>query len=252
MSRYGIVIEDANLSYAWGRAFVETLKPGSPEIETLIVSVTGFVNGVPQEEQRLRDEIDATLLANNRASCETVARTIFPLPLWQPQSGRQRLYDRYLGMLDHLKAADRHNQYGLYFERLIAFGRERFNQLEHIITTYNSGNHRRTALQASVFDPLQDHTHQHRRGFPCLQHIALDPVGNELHLSGYYATQYLFERAYGNYLGLCWLGRFMAHELQLELTRVTCIASVAKRDVAKSEVADLAAMLDNTLGSTSA
>jgi len=48
--------------------------------------------------------------------------------------------------------------------------------------------------------------------------------------------QYLFERAYGNYLGLKRLGEFMAHEMSLRLERVICIAAVGKLDVRVSEV----------------
>jgi len=40
--------------------------------------------------------------------------------------------------------------------------------------------------------------------------------------------QYLFERAYGNYLGLCRLGRFMAEQMGLSLVKMTCIAVVAQ------------------------
>ena len=35
-------------------------------------------------------------------------------------------------------------------------------------------------------------------------------------MTGFYATQYVVERAYGNYLGLCRLGEFMAHEMGLK------------------------------------
>jgi hypothetical protein len=48
--------------------------------------------------------------------------------------------------------------------------------------------------------------------------------------------QYLFERAYGNYLGLVRLGRFMAHEMGLQLERVVCMAAVAKLEVGIDEV----------------
>ncbi len=42
-----------------------------------------------------------------------------------------------------------------------------------------------------------------------------------------YVTQYMFQRAYGNYLGLSRLGRFMAHEMGLRLDRIICIATPA-------------------------
>jgi len=48
--------------------------------------------------------------------------------------------------------------------------------------------------------------------------------------SGFYASQYLFKRAYGNYLGLCRLGRFMAFQMGLKLVRLTCYAGFAHLD----------------------
>ena len=87
----------------------------------------------------------------------------------------------------------------------------------------------RSALQAAIFDPTKDHTNQRMRGFPCLQQVAFAPQGADgLMVTGLYATQYIFERAYGNYLGLCRLGRFMAQEMGKQLTQVTCVASPAK------------------------
>ena len=104
------------------------------------------------------------------------------------------------------------------------------NQLEHIIQTWSTGNARRTALQPAVFDPHVDHTKQRQRSFPCLQPVAFagDGIG-ELSLTGFYAIQYVFERAYSNYLGLYHLDRFMTHEMGLTLSQVTCIATPAVR-----------------------
>jgi hypothetical protein len=51
--------------------------------------------------------------------------------------------------------------------------------------------------------------------------FAYDEDGG-LAVNAYYATQYIFDRGYGNYLGLCHLGYFMAHELGLELVRLNC------------------------------
>ena len=47
-----------------------------------------------------------------------------------------------------------------------------------------------------------------------------------VNVNAFYATQYAFERAYGNYLGLCWLGRFVAHEMGLTLASVSCFTGV--------------------------
>jgi len=48
--------------------------------------------------------------------------------------------------------------------------------------------------------------------------------------------QYLFQRAYGNYLGLARLGEFMAKEMKLRLERVVCFAGIAQLEIAARQV----------------
>jgi hypothetical protein len=139
---------------------------------------------------------------------------------------------------------------GLYFERLIAFGHgpQDGNQLEHIIDAYAGGLRRTSAFQATICDPARDSTRQPRLGFPCLQQIALHPEGTSLSITGFYGTQYVFERAYGNFLGLCWLGRFLACEMGLTLKQMTCIAAYAPfsggtRERARRLTADAAKLI---------
>lgn len=114
---------------------------------------------------------------------------------------------------------------------MIAFGSEPTpkNQLDHVIRTRQGGNLRRSALQVAIMDPGRDQTNQRQRGFPCLQHVIFTPVaGSGLAVTGIYGTQYITEKGYGNYLGLYNLGRFMAHEMGLHLTKMTCFAATAK------------------------
>lgn len=232
MSNLGPTLkQNLNLSLAWAHAFLDLLKPGISSIEPLIVDIGGLRNSPPQEDEGIRRGLDGFLAQKGLQSCHTVANTIFPRSLWSPILPRERLYERYLTILPKLKK-DRKNQHGLYFERLIAFqyadAAQPINQLEHIISTYNQGNHRASALQASLFDPSQDHTHTRQLGFPCLQQISITVTNQKyLHLTGYYATQYYVERAYGNFLGLAYLGWFMAQEMKLELNQLTCVAAKA-------------------------
>ncbi len=221
---------DVNLSRAWARAFLAVMERGVKEISPLTVTVEGLDEGRPPEEPAIRRALDDALAEHGEFSCHTVANTIFPVGLWTPGSRREKLYERYAKILPVLKKADTRNQKGTYFQRLTSFGSEGKNQLEHVISTYARGNRRRSALQAGIFDPSKDHNDQPLSGFPCLQYVSFAPFGRtKLRVTGVYATQYLFEKAYGNYLGLYNLGRFMAHELGLELAQLNCIASVAAR-----------------------
>jgi thymidylate synthase len=230
MNSENIQVINNNLSVAWAESFLESIKPGVTEIRPLTITITGFENGIIPEIIEIRNILDASLSAAGKYTSATTANTIFPISLWNPKRSPQELYDRYNRILPILKRLDRHNMYGLYFERLIAYGDIHHNQLEYIIKTYKSGNHRRSALQASIFDPLKDQKNQRQRGFPCLQQIAFIPNSElkEMDVHGFYATQYLYERAYGNLLGIARLGYFVAHELEFKLARVHCTASIAK------------------------
>ncbi len=179
MSR-SLTIEEDNLSVAWAKAFLCVVEAG--EIAPLSVVIRGFADGQPMEVAPIRQFLDDALGADEKAlSCNEVANTIFPNSLWNPRADRWQLYERYRRIMPRV-LRDRRNRYGVYFQRLIAFGQDAnyesgVNQLEHIIQTWHGGNHRRSALQAAIFDPRKDHTNQRMRGFPCLQQVAFAPKG---------------------------------------------------------------------------
>jgi thymidylate synthase len=255
MNRSGTqVIQDTNLSRAWARAFLALNEPGVTHVTPLVVTINGLSNRPAEEDEPIRQELEKHLRIHNHQGCHTVANTIFPKSLWNPLLDRSILYKRYLDILPRLKQASTKNRYGLYFERLIHFegnypNQDSVNQLEYVITTYLQGNRRGSALQASVIDPYRDHTHARQRGFPCLQQVSF-AVHNkrELCLTGYYATQYYFERAYGNFLGLCDLGWFMAQEMKLHLSQVTCIAADAQLgNIGRGEIRPLSTFIHSYL-----
>ncbi len=248
-----LTIEEDNLSVAWARALFNVVEAG--EISPLTVVISGFSDGEPKEVPAVRHLLDDALGADAKGlSCHEVANTIFPVSLWNPRADRQQLYERYLRIMPRVLKY-RRNWHGVYFQRLIAYGHDKsynggVNQLEHIIQTWHGGNHRKSALQAAIFDPRKDHTNQRMRGFPCLQQVAFAQQGSDgLSVTGFYATQYIFERAYGNYLGLCRLGRFMAQEMGRQLTQVSCVASpAATGPKTKGYLSELARGLQGVVG----
>lgn len=232
------VISEDNLSYAWGRAFLIAMN-GNKDLMPLTISI-GITDGLPVEDIRIRAAADAALTENSKYSCAISAMTVFPFKFWN-LSGRphvrqfSKLYmTEYLG---RLRARDRLNLKGTYFERMIAFGgvrgkdgkflNETKNQLEHTISLWPKNRKhprpKQSSLQVACFDPVKDLNRARRSGFPCLQQVSFtyDDMGG-LAVNAYYPTQYIFDRAYGNYLGLCHLGYFMAREMDLELVRLNC------------------------------
>ncbi len=229
-----IVVTSENVSIAWAEAFIRVLEPGSAP--SLIVQIDASEYGIIEDED-VRSRLSAALSQRKLSSIETVANTIFPNSLWNPDEHRQELFDRYKAIWPKIKKC-RANCYGVYFQRLIAFpdfGDDGINQLEHIISTYGRGNHRHSAHQAAIYAPAIDATNQRQRGFPCLQQIAfsIDHDRDMLTVIAFYPTQHIFEKAYGNYLGLCRLGVFMAHELGMEFGGMQCFASHPKLGAGK-------------------
>jgi hypothetical protein len=227
------VAKSNNLSLAWAEIFFRLMETGANELAPAVITISEFdERSLPVQIPEIQRAIDGI----NDQACRTVASTIFPNSLWFPDAddNAQRLYARYEKVWPVVKKC-RANSHGVYFRRLTAFSPEGspkdqppVNQLQHVIDTYKLGNHRHSALQASIFDPSRDHTNSRRRGFPCLQQMAFGVSDGRLELTGFYALQHHVPKAYGNYLGLCWLGRFMAKQLGLRLAQVTCIASSLK------------------------
>lgn len=226
------VIEDGNLSVAWARA-LRHVKNSRSEVAPLIVSVTGFDNtGRCLEDATIRTTLDNMLAAAKHQTVDTVSNTIFPYSMWNPAAGRAQLFTRYERIRSRVLTSNRENAHGVYFGRMVAGGPKATpNQLEFVIGRYLSRKGvRRSVLQVATFDPAKDHSGAAMRGFPCLQHVTFAPTSDGLNVNAFYATQYMVERAYGNYLGLCRLGQFVAHELKLPLRRFTCFTGLALRE----------------------
>lgn len=249
------LISEDNLSHAWGRAFLIAMN-GNKNLMPLTISIGGLTNGLPAEDHRIRQAVDMALDLNGKYSCAISAMTIFPFKYWN-QTGRphvQKFKESFLKeYLPRLRARDPRNRTGTYFERMIAFqgikrkgDSDTKNQLQHIIGLWpKNGEHsrpRQSALQVAIFDPVKDHNGSPRSVFPCLQQVsfAYDDLGG-LAVNAYYPAQYIFDRGYGNYLGLCHLGYFMAYEMGLEFMRINCfigrpeLGDVTKKALRKLE-----------------
>ena len=243
-------IDQPNLSLAWGEAFLAVRSIPGHRLTPLILSFEGFHGGVIAEHLPIRTPLDAVMADAGMQKIQTVASTIFPQALWRQAKGdRQVFYAAYRENLPEYVAMEPHkNRRGLYFGRLVAYDLDHKtglrlshipanmipkdgNQLEFIIQRCKKGV-RVSAFQASVFDPARDHTPAAMVGFPCLQHLTFVPsfVDGTLMLNAFYATQQLFEKGYGNYLGLARLGLFVAEQVGLSLARVTCFVGVEKME----------------------
>ena len=243
-------IEADGLSRAWFEALKTVVERG--EIAPLIVTFPAKQNDGNRDTPEVRTALDEMLGPVGKFSCGTVSNTIFPGSLWNPNEPSSRLYSAYLQVLPVLWK-NRRNKRGLYFERLIDYGNNKnpgsgFNQLARVIENWHTGPHRRSGLQASIFDALNDHIKAPYLGFPCLHQIAFTPLNNGagLGITGYYGHEYIVDKAYGNYLGLAKLGEFMAHEMGLKLEQISVVASVASLGSRKISKAQLKEFIKST------
>jgi len=220
------------------------------ELSPFLVSIQADPDGQPGENGTLREALDACLEQAQHLAIEQVAKTIFPYAVWKriqnAQGTRQDLYEYYKRYLpDYVAMAPSKNNLGTYFARLIGYGLDpktggqvdhlpsgclnfEGNQLEFIIAACKPGA-QRMALQTAIYDPVRDQR-EARRHFPCLQHLTFtrDTRRQTLTLNAFYALQLLFEKAYGNWLGLMRLGSFVAGETGLRFDRLNCYAGVQK------------------------
>jgi len=241
-----MIVEGDSVGECWLTLLKKMVDDRVNELSPVQVHIRASSIALPNVD-KLEGDLDDFLANAGQPSISTTANTIFPETL---AHGAISVFERFDRIWKYVKK-DSKNRNGHYFRRLTAYGDEygrKVNQLEHIINTYNgipgerNPVHRRSALIATTFDPTLDHTAQPQRGFPCLQQICLLPNADEgtLWLNAIYAMQYLSDRAYGNYIGLMRLGEFMAQEMGLKMSGMTCAVSVlALGKMKKSEASKI-------------
>ncbi len=229
------LIQDLNLSQSWMEVLKRFNDTSITELSPLVLTVTDF-----DETESIRKVLDNNLIAHNKQSIQTVSETIFPVSLHRLfKDDRHRFFNEYKSNFKRIKRLDLmsrnpRNKRGTYFQRLIDYsGKDgRINQLENVINSIQDNkNNRRSRYQASTFDPNTDMLDGPYLGFPCLQHVTFYVTKEEgLVLNSFYAVQHIFEKAYGNWLGLINLGKFVSGELGIEFERFNCFISIEKLD----------------------
>lgn len=229
-------IEESNISIAWLKVLNQIAYNSGKEITPLVISLTGF-----NELLDVKYALDQKLTGGGNWEIDTVAETIFPQSLYNYlKKDRFNLYNEYKNNFERIKKIESQNRRGTYFGRMICYENNGnpVNQLEIIISSLNDEkSSRRSKLQASIFDPTRDHTNQAYQGFPCLQHVTFYKTKEgELILNSFYAIQLLIKKAYGNWLGLINLGKFVAEQTNLKFGKLNLFVGVESMEAfTKSE-----------------
>jgi hypothetical protein len=230
------LVGGSDVSRAWLAAAEHLLRAGG-QCSNLAVAVAD-----PTAETRpIRDELDAFARAvldrrGPMPEIHSVAGTIFPSGLYRPkaEAPAKHLYE-----MERLirPAVRRHplNRRGTYFERLVAYPQadgSEVNQLDRVLNKLRRANelgHRNgNQYELATYHPGRD---TNPRAFPCLSHISVTLQQGRLDATAVYRNQYFLARAYGNYLGLGEVLRFLATESGFEVGELLCVASHAYLEI---------------------
>jgi hypothetical protein len=254
-----IAVTGSDISSAW-LAACRAMAAESPVAYHTVVRIEDPL----AEDPGVRTAVDGILSAARLQSVNTVANTIFPEAIAATSRDQLELTRRYLDMLPTLHRLSRANIYGTYFSRLVSYpGPDGpVNQLDAIITrlyketaktgtgtgplsaAYDAGfavpgeegdvppgEGCISALHAPVRVPGQD---SRVPGFPCLSHCSFQlDRSSTLHAMAHYRSHLMVERAYGNYIGLAGLLRYVAGRAGLRTGQLTVTAGYARLDQRK-------------------
>jgi hypothetical protein len=246
------LVQAERLSDAWIAA-MELLLAGNG----MAVNLNVVFDAKAREDTTVTAQIDSVLADHGCWSVSTVANTIFPKALYHPHLGDDaapRLYENYeLSMRMHRR---RPRDKETYFNRLIAYpiappekddpkfplNRDgSWNQLRFYVErlrTQHLGSRRSSSYELGVSHPMDGElrlqapfTDKRLGSFPCLSHISLTLVDGHVHMNATYRNQTFVTRAYGNYVGLADLLRFIATEGGVEPGEVQVVATHADADL---------------------
>jgi len=246
-----IFVSASNIGDAWLRAYRTLLETPGRRVVNLAVSIAQPL----QEDLGVRGALEQTLaeIASSSHkmtlhSVHTVANTIFPISLYQPDQpdAAKRFFGR-AGKVSRLHHKRKH-EWGTYIGRLIQYDQPDgtpVNQLERFLTLLNGGSNWADIYEAPLTYPgetsetaarevaasdllLIGPDDRRRMGGPCLAHVSLTSVDGHLHLTALYRRHYYFARAYGNFLGLARLLNFLAHESGRQVGQVLIVGTHAE------------------------
>ena len=269
-----------SLSEAWLLALEQTLDSPSGRMAHLMMTVTQ----PGSEIQCVRHGIDRELEQINEQSVDTVAETIFPQSLypdpgfdWHPElpadqlhamdQAANDLYNSYVSILPLLRTVH-HNRMGTYFSRMISWpGKEPdgTNQLDRVIRRLRNITYQNRATEntldvdlsadclggAAILEGAQTcaATDERTRGFPCLVHLDFSLLNGTLHCAAVYRHHYLIAKAYGNFVGLSSLMRFLCQQSGFKMGELVVLAGLAdsqKTRRTRQLAVDMRYALDNT------
>ena len=259
-----LFVSETDVSKAWVAALDTLLANGGD-----VVNLTVAIGDPTHEHQGIRallDGFNGERRKKRRKDVElvsTVANTIFPSSWYIERLGVDA--ETHLYELERMTrpVSRKRNRHGTYFERMVAWpgpNGDEFNQLDQVVqrlrTAHQNGQRRFNAYEIGIATPADEAIAvpilvggKDRRviGFPCLSHLSFSLNKGVVHLSAVYRSHDFISRAYGNYLGLGRVLRFVAQQSGFPAGELTCLSASATAEIGKSGVGkqSLESLLEN-------
>ncbi len=245
-----LFVQGENVSTAWVEA-LDRLLGGPGEAVNLTVVIADPTAEAPQIRAVVDSFVEDRRRARRRSveAVSSVANTLFPESLFIERLGQGAEAHLYEMERRGREVSHRRNPYGTYFERMVAWpdGKarrgetvERFNQLDQAVTRLRrlreQGTQRGNQFEVGVASgadataamavvvPGRDTL---TMGFPCLSHVSLSLQKGVVHMTALYRNHDFIKRAYGNYVGLGRLLRFVGHQSGWPTGELSCVSASA-------------------------
>lgn len=240
---------------AWLKATERLL--GAPDLElyNLIVEIKSPCSFNPKDRE-IEDWINQHLKRRGFYTVNTVAETIFPASEYK-RYGEKGVFNVYPEeVFPTLKkwGANNRGTYAMRILRGINSKGEVTRPLERVISqlkmqTAPKGKGIRMCYEIALTQTCDISISQNDRNvkaFPCMSHLSfkLSKDKKELHLTAFYRSQYYFEKALGNFLGMARLLSFVAKQVGLEPGSIVCHATYAKLNMQKPVKDELRKLLN--------
>mgnify|MGYP000740103591 CR=1 FL=1 len=185
--------------------------------------------------------VDHHLKSIGANSLQTVINTIFPASLYLNHGSN--IFEYFQNVEKTISKAKK-NPWGTYALRLFReqtdFQGRKYCPLKSLIlklkAQLETPGAKKACYDINCIDPLTDlpihiNSEDHSRimGGPCLVHLSFKlSHDNKLLLTAVYRSHYYVERTYGNFLGLAWLQRFVADQVQINTGEIVCHSTMAQ------------------------
>lgn len=270
-------IHAEDVTSAWIKALKTLMDQPKNEAFNLTVRIENPTIELPGQREIIESYLrnHAGKLEENHI--ETTAQTIFPRPLLfkcrDPKDSvqRQKFYAQFMKSKSIIRSF-KSNSRGTYFQRMIWWPswdtpkEKRVNQLETIIRKIKGGIASRVVHEIAVdnppntgnnginfYNPNLDRRSVRYMSFPCLSYVSIKPEsvekpGGKIHMTALYRNHYFISRAYGNYLGLGWLLKFIADATGKKIGELLCVSSLAQLEfssvgLSKRKITDMLSIL---------